>query len=291
MKKFHRVVIIALTVMLCVLPLASISTFAADRGKSLIVYGGDSIGDGDKMVGDRLGTLGYPADYAFAPDTDESSWNGYDIVYIGESVSSADVGTKFTLAESLVIISEPGLMDEMQVGAYDPAYDSDAYTGNYIIKNDICASGLSTFKGFTSDDVVPGFLLEWADGAVIVCENEKGSPAVTYFAKGITLVDGSTAVGPRIQWFFRGQFAAVATDETWQLWDAMINYVFPLPVVEEIVEETPAESASADGSSGEAPAAAVTATAPQTGDILMVSGALAIVSAGLALFIAQKKKR
>ena len=39
MKKFHRVVIIALTVMLCVLPLASIFTFAAERGRSISVYG------------------------------------------------------------------------------------------------------------------------------------------------------------------------------------------------------------------------------------------------------------
>ena len=52
-------------------------------------------------------------------------WVGYEIIFIGESVMSADVETKFTAADCVVIVSEPGNYDELLIGNYDSQYDTE----------------------------------------------------------------------------------------------------------------------------------------------------------------------
>lgn len=260
---------------------------AADRGKALIVHGNDGdMLEGDQAVADHLTSYGFTVDAAFAPNTDESSWQGYDLVFIGESVTSADVATKFTLADCLVIIGEPGLMDEMLVGEYDSQYDStNIYsTGGYNVVNDIIGCGLKKFEGFTSEDVIPGFLLTWADDAKIIVQNDNGSPAITLFEPGCKLVDGSSAVNYRMQCFFRRQDAAVATADTWLVWEKVIDYVFPVPVIEEAVEAAPDEAAPET-----AAAAAVSVSAAQTMDMSIAALALAAISSA-GIIISKRRK-
>lgn len=224
-----RILTVIMTILL--ITALALTLFAApDRGKVLVVHGGkDSVGNGDKAIGERLKGLGFgTVDYIYAKDTDESSYKDYSVVFIGESVSSADVGTKFTKATCFVICGEPGLWDELLIGNYDSAYDTAPYSGKYIVKNDIVKSGLSKFDGFTKD-ATPGFLKEWADGVQIIAENEKGAPAVTYAAKGAKMFDGSTAVGARATFFCRGQSAADFSSDSWKMFDALVNYAVPAP--------------------------------------------------------------
>ena len=228
MKKttLRTLLTLAMCAAILLLPLCA----AAPRGKALIVHGGaDGLGAGDKAVADRLTALGFTVDAIYAKNSTETSDDGYDLLYVPESVSSADVGTKFTDTKAAVIIGEPGLMDEFLVGQYDNTYDSNAYKGTYKVVNDVFKSGVTgSFKGFTTDDVIPGFLKEYCKGATVIAENEKGSPAVTLVKPGAELTDGSKANGYRIQWFFRRQDSANASAETWKLFDAAVNYMFPV---------------------------------------------------------------
>ncbi len=272
---------LALLTVILVLSLLPLTVFAA-RNAALVVYGGTDgkPGAGDTAVGDRLKGLGFAkVDYMFAPKTTDTTWKSYDIVFIGESVTAADVGTKFQKAECYVICGEPGLWDELLIGNYDTTYDSNAYKGKYIVKSDIISSGLKSFDGF-SKDATPGFLKEWGKGVTVIVENEKGAPAVTYAAKGAEMFDGSKAAGPRSTIFCRGQSAADFTADTWKVFDALVNYVLPLP------KATTAATTKAAATT--AAKAAATASA-KTADASVVIAAAVFASLAAAVVICKKK--
>jgi hypothetical protein len=276
MKKYLLVtVVIILTIMM-----TAPSVYAESRGKALIVHGtAEGILEGDQTVADKLTAYGFEVDTILAADSDENTWKNYDIIFIGESVTSADVGTKFTAADCIVIVSEPGNYDEMLLGNYDTQYDTEnVYNkGKYNVVNDIIGCGLKSFEGFDSEDVAPGFLLEWGEGGVVIVQNDNGSPAVTIFAPGAKLFDGSSSIYYRIQWFFRGQSAAAATSDTWKVFESVINYVMPLPVAEETT------AAAAD-------TAAATPAAAQTSDISIVSLLFAAAAASAFIFAVRKRR-
>ena len=288
MKKIIFVTTVVLLIAMMITP----AVFGAgERGKALIVYGyvEDAIGPGDLAIGARFESLGFAADYIAAPDSDENSWNGYDVVFIGESVTSADVATKMTLADTLVIVGEPGLWDETLMGNYDTVYDSEAYTGSYKIVNDLIGCGLTTFKGFTTDDVMPGFLLDCAEGIQIIAENENGSPAVTMIAPGGKMMDGSSAVNYRFSVFCRRQDSANFSDDSWKLFDAIIDFVYPIPVVEEVAAPSEAEQPAAAPAAETATPAAITVSSPQTADMTVIMSLAALVSAmGIVTFKKRK---
>ena len=287
MKKF----IFAATIVLLIAMMITPAVFGAgERGKALIIYGyvEDAIGEGDKAIGAKFESFGFATDYIAAPDSDENSWKGYDIVFIGESVTSADVATKMTLADTLVIVGEPGLWDETLMGNYDTVYDSEAYTGSYKVINDFIGCGLTSFKGFTVDDVMPGFLLDYAEGVQIIAENEKGSPAVTMIAPGGKLTDGSSAVNYRFSIFCRRQDSVNFTDDSWKVLESIIDFVYPLPVVEEVAAPVAAMESPAPASEAAAPVAVVV-SAPQTADMTVIMSLAAIVSAmGIVTFKKRK---
>ena len=284
MKKTLFVIV---AVVLMVMMFSPAVTAAGERGKALVVHGQFSedqpIGDGDRTLGVHLEAMGFAVSYILAPDATEDSWKGYDLIYIGESVTSADVSTKFQLADTFVICSEPGLFDEMLMGNYDTVYDSEPYTGNYIVVNDIINCGLKTFKGFTTDDVVPGFLLDYAPGVKIIVENENKSPAVSIAEKGAELIDGSKAINARAQFFCRRQDQVSFTADTWKVFDALINYIIPLPVTEEVVV---ADASAVDTAS----APAVITSSPQTADMTIVMSLAVVLSALSGIGIYKKRK-
>jgi hypothetical protein len=269
--------VIALLILVATVPCAH----ALTRGTALVVHGtADGILEGDRGVADKLTSYGFDVDIMLAADCDENTWVDYDIIFIGESVMSADVGTKFTEADCVVIVSEPGNYDELLMGNYDSQYDTEnVYSkGSYIVVNDIVNCGLSKFEGFSSEEVAPGFLLEWGAGGVVVVENEKGSPAVTVFSPGSELFDRSSALNYRIQWFFRGQDAVHATDDAWKVFESVINYVMPLPVPEETAAETIAEAETVTTE---------TTAAAQTSDTVMI---LSFIVAAAAIPVLKKRK-
>lgn len=277
-----KVLFALLAVLMIAMMIAPSVTAAADRGKVLVVHGtAAGVAKGDQAIGDRLKKLGFgTVDYKLAKDTTDTSWKGYNVVFIGESVTSADVATKFTKAECYVICGEPGLWDELLIGNYNSTYDTAAYKGKYTVKSDVMKSGLTTFDGFKAD-ATPGFLKEWGKGVTVLVENADKAPAVTYAAKGAEMFDGSKAVGARSTIFCRGQSAADFTDDTWKLFDALINYVLPVPV-----ETTQAAATTAKAAATTAKAAATTKAA-QTADlsiVMWVMAAGAAVSAGTLTF-------
>jgi|GEM_PF-4292444 hypothetical protein len=284
-------IIFTFTAILLIAMMIAPAAFAAgERGKALIIYGyvDDAIGEGDKAIGARFESLGYAADYVAAPDSDENSWKGYDIVFIGESVTSADVATKLTMADALVIVGEPGLYDEMQIGNYDTLYDSESYTGSYKVVNDLIGCGLTTFKGFTTDDVIPGFLLDYAEGVQIIAENENGSPAVTMVAPGGKLLDGSSAANYRFSIFCRRQDSLNFSDDAWKLFDAIIDFVYPIPVIEEVAVPAAEESPAPVAAETVAPAA-VAVSAPQTADMTVITALMALISAAGVVTLKKRK--
>jgi len=285
MKKITFIIVSVLLIAMMVSP----AVYAVgDTGKALIIYGyfEEAVGPGDLAVGARLESLGYAVTYIAAPDSDDNSWKGYDIVFIGESITSADVSTKMTLAETLVIVGEPGIWDEMQMGNYDTLYDSEAYTGSYKVINDLIGCGLTSFKGFTTDDVQPGFLLEYADGIQVIAENDAGAAAVTMVVPGGKLMDGSSAVDYRFSIFCRRQDSANFSDDAWKMFDAIVEFVYPPPVIEEVAVEAdvPAEA--------EAPAPVVVVapvTSPQTADMTVLMALASIISAAGVITFKKRK--
>ncbi len=78
------------------------AVYAETRGKALIVHGtADGILEGDQTVADKLAGYGFDVNVILAIDCDDNTWKGYDLVFIGESVMSADVETKFITADCI----------------------------------------------------------------------------------------------------------------------------------------------------------------------------------------------
>lgn len=282
MKKFS----IVMTVLLLTSILFTQAVYAESRGNALIVHGtAEGILEGDRTVADKLTSYGFDVDAILAVDCDENTWENYKIVFIGESVTSADVGTKFTAADCVIIVSEPGNYDELLLGNYDTQYDVDnVYSkGKYLVVNDVTGTGLTSFEGFSGEEVAPGFLLEWGKGGIVVVENELGSPAVTIFAPGAELFDGSAAINYRIQWFFRGQGAALATADTWKVFESVVDYVLPLPV-----EETEPEAVTVtEGSTEQAILPEVSA---QTADPGFIALFVAVAAVSAVLFTIKRRR-
>lgn len=281
MKKYLLVTVVVFLTVIMMAP----SIYAESRGTALIVHGTtDGILEGDQTVADNLTAYGFDVDFILAADCDENTWKGYDIIFIGESVISTDIGTKFTAADCIVIVSEPGNYDEMLLGNYDTQYDTaNIYSkGKYNVVNDIISCGLTSFEGFDSEDVVPGFLLEWGEGGVVIVENDNGSPAVTLFAPGSKLFDGSSAVNYRIQWFFRRQDAAVASSDAWKVFESVINYVMPIAVVKDTAVVTNPVTNDQTASS---PIAA------QTADMSIVAWLFAAIATSAGIFAVKKRKK
>ncbi len=281
MKKINIVMMIMLFSILL-----TQAVYAESRGNALIVHGtAEGILEGDQAVADQLTSYGFDVDAMLAVDCDENTWENYKIVFIGESVTSADVGTKFTAADCVVIVSEPGNYDELLLGNYDTQYDVDnVYSkGKYLVVNDVTGTGLTSFEGFSGEEVAPGFLLEWGKGGIVVVENELGSPAVTIFAPNAELFDGSAAINYRIQWFFRGQGAALATADTWKVFKSVVDYVLPLPV-----EETESETVSVPETGTEQ--AVIPEISAQTADLGFTALFAAAAAASAGLFTLKRRR-
>ncbi|HIZ55873.1 MAG TPA: hypothetical protein H9671_06675 [Firmicutes bacterium] len=273
---------------------ASVISVSAAEGTVLFVYGGTSVGEGDAAMQKHLEDMGFTVEMVEASASSTDMANGKAMVYVGESVAADAVGTKFSSVDVPVMMGEPGLFDEMLMGDYN---QTEGYEGTHtVVKADHpAAGGLSgEYKAF-STTAAPGWIYNYADTAEIIVEDQEGNAAVCLYDEGVAMIDGSTAPARRASFYIRGQDAANATAETWQVFDGVVNWLTG-STDEAPVEssEAPAESSTAPAESSETPAtsqaeSSAATSSPNTGDA-GIATVLAVCGLSAAALVVLAKK-
>ena len=232
MKKF----IAAIFILVFIISL-SISASAQPRGDVLFIYGyyeETSIGPGDLAVKARFEKLGFTVTMVAGPDCTTEMGTGKALIYAGESITSTDVADKYKDITVSAIMGEPGVFDDMLYGNFTQTDGSEgiftvAAPDNEVVK----AAGVTgDFDPFT-EIASPGFLTEYTVDAQILVQDDLAQAAIGLYETGAKMLNDFIAPARRATFYIRGQDAVSATEDTWKLFDAVVNWSSPAPIIVE----------------------------------------------------------
>lgn len=254
-----------------------VSAAAPDRGSAVVIYQPveGKIGAGDQLVIDRLTSLGFKVTPVIDADCKTADAASAALMFIGESCSSGNIKGKFAASATPIFCCEMAAWEDIGYGSQVSVTVSKVPVklsgDNEIVK------GMSTksFDLFKSDQTAIFINKETVTKDAVLIGEFEGHYAISAYDKGAELIDGSRAPARRASGFIYGQTAVEFTDATWELFEAVVNWLSPPPVIE-TTTAAPAKSA-----------AAAAAPVPQTFDA--VSGALALaVLSGTVLTVRKK---
>lgn len=292
MKKllFLAAIILAMLMPLTVLPVSG----AAARGEALLIWGGDALNDGDVYIKNELEKLGFTVTAVLDTDSTSEMANGKALIYICESIMSANVLDKFKNSPIPVIACEAGVYDDMLMTAVDGLFNEPVPDGAQVqILDHTITAGLS--KEFDPYDEPSG--KSWmlgipaGDGKVIAVNSDDTTKAIVFvFDAGAAMLDGFKAPAKRAGFYYQGANASTASSDANKLWINLVNWMVPEPVPETTVavtsapEITPTEAPAPDNTADNA------AVNPVTGDISLVL-LIAAAAAACTSYVAGKRKK
>ncbi|MCP4407748.1 MAG: DNRLRE domain-containing protein [Gammaproteobacteria bacterium] len=171
-------------------------------GKVLMVIGNSpsNPSPGDQSIRDYLERLGYTVSL-IQDDDSQGNFNAAvasnDVVYVSESVSANNVGTKLTGAAIGVVNTEGALNDELGIssGSTVPVGSSINITDtSHYITQPFAAGGLQIFAGAMEGLVVSGT----EAGGLQTLADSGGAAALVALETGAALYGGGTASGRRV---------------------------------------------------------------------------------------------
>lgn len=169
----------------------------------------------------------------------------------------------------------------VQTGAEGDVHPVD-FKGDSVIEASLTSKSFDLFTEASTMVVMDPATVS-AD-AVLIGQNADGNPPIVIYEKGAELIDGSKATSRRASGFIFGQTAVNFTPQTWELIEAVINWLSPEPLPE-TEPEKPAEEPEDPTVSG----SEVTA-APQTADIFMAAVLILSTSGIIAGTVNRRKK-
>jgi hypothetical protein len=275
-------IILYTVTLLMIISAAVLPAFAAeDRGSAVVVYQpvDGAMGDGDRMMIDHLESLGFTVRAVIDSECVTADADGAALLVLLESVSSANVKEKFAAIQAPILCFEMAAWEDLgmgsQTGATGDVFPA-VFGGNSEIENALSSKSFDLFTEAAT--MVPMDPSTVSPDALLIGENEEGNTLIAAYEKGAALIDGSAATSRRASGFVFGQTATIFTPQTWELRTAVINWLSPLPVV----EDTTAEPETAELPAEKAPVA-------QTSDIIAVT-LTACAAAAVILLQTQKKK-
>lgn len=184
----------------------------------LFVVGNTSLNSGDRAVREKLISYGYQVTVKDPHQVKTSDADGKGLVIISSTVSSSDVGTKFTHVSTPVLTWEAYLYDELKMTGATAEHDYGSGWGytklvskvDHPINRDV--RGTRTVVTHTEDFRFG----KPASSATIVAvaENMHDKPVIFTYEAGDQMV-GKTAPGKRIGWFFDDDTAVRLTADGW----------------------------------------------------------------------------
>ncbi len=194
---------------------------------ALFVVGHTSLGQGDKLVADRLEALGYELTIVEDEDVETDDADGMGLVLISSTVSSGKVGDKFAFVEVPVLTWESWLFDDLHMTGPDKHWDFGKEHDRKKIK--IVEGGHSITQGATGKFKIYNGKrrVRWGrpQGEAIVLGLVPGTDKAMLFAyeTGAWMRD-MEAPARRVGFFLDNGEAKHLTSTGWALFDAAVNW-------------------------------------------------------------------
>lgn len=176
---------------------------AVQRGIALLVVGSTSLSTGDTLIKNLLTNDGFAVTVKSDTAVTAADANGWTVIVISESVTSANVNTKFRASTSGILVNESALFDDMnmtgtaasQYGTFNDATinverGSIGQNAGWLGLQTIAFSTTSLAFGVPSSFQLPTFQ-GWRTGF-------PSQAMLFYYPKGMTMVGGFVAPGPRV---------------------------------------------------------------------------------------------
>lgn len=292
MKKLLVFLSLALCLLLA-LPL--VSNAAPDRGTAVFIYKpvDGATGEGDQAFMNFLVSAGFTVKGVPDEECTTANADGAALLAIGESVSSANVKEKFASVAAPIYCAEMAAWEDMGFGAQLASYDGDTYSvklsGSHAI---IAATANKNFDLFTEPQTTVCFDVSTAGaGGVVLASKDAENAYFIAYDKGSAMINGMTASSRRIASCIYGQTAAYLTRDAWAFIGAMIDWLSPPPVVEEVAVETAAAETAGTAEPAQPAAPAAVPTAPQTSDVSPFAVFAIVAGLGLVVLARENSKK
>ncbi|ENH95818.1 pectate lyase P358 [Gracilibacillus halophilus YIM-C55.5] len=196
-------------------------------GKSLLYIGNEI--EADYKTIEHLETLGFnQIDLIRAKDAETEDANGYDIIFVGESGGSADIGQKFMNVEIPVVYSKGWVVDDVFLSstASGDSGDIDGQSKLTIQDEDHpLASGLAgDVKVYTEAGKV-NFGTPGEEAEIIAAvEGDDSKSTIFAYEEGAKRVNGDLVPARRVSTFLFKNQEDYMTDDGWKLFDKSIEW-------------------------------------------------------------------
>lgn len=257
-------------------------TGSTARGEVLLVWGGDAINEGDAFIISELEKLGFSVTTVLDTDSTSVMADGKALVYICESIMSANVLDKFTNSPVPVVACEAGVYDDMLMTPADGLFNEGVPEGAMvqIFDHEITAGIPKEFEPYDEPSGKSWMLgIPEGDVRIIAASSADTTRAVVFiYDSGANMADGFKAPAKRAGFYFQGAYASTASADAKKLWTNLINWMSPEPVPETTAEVVIVPDTVTAGSPDTEIIADSVTQSPATGDIslfMMIAAAAA----------------
>ena len=176
---------------------------AVQRGIALLVVGNTSLSIGDTLIKNLLTKDGFTVTVKSDTAVTAADANGWTVVVISESVTSANVNTKFRSATSGVLVNESALFDDMNM----TGTASDQYGTFNDTTINVERGSIGRNAGWLGPQAIAFFTISLAFGIPSSFQLptfqgwRTGFPSqamLFFYPKGMTMVGGFVAPGIRV---------------------------------------------------------------------------------------------
>jgi hypothetical protein len=200
------------------------------RPKALfVVENAATLRPSDELLRARIASLGFDVEVRKAPSSTSADANGRALIVVSETVTSGDVGTKFTNAAVPLISCEPAILDDLKMTGTSGSPGTDFGTELHETQLQITAghplaAGLS---GLVTVTTAQG-TYTWGNpsssaikvAGIVGKTNEWG---IFAYDTGDAMV-GLNAPARRVCFFPNGDVPATFNDNGWRLFDAAVKW-------------------------------------------------------------------
>ncbi len=194
----------------------------------LFIVGDTNLNSGDQAVNDKLIQLGYTVTLRSASASSTSDANGRGLVIISSTVSSSQVGSKFTDVAVPVLTWESYLYDDLKMTGttvnhdYGTAWHAQRLVG---INAHPISAGLSGTRRIANTDLDWNYGRPASSATKVAYVEGQSSSEIAIFAydAGDHMV-GKVAPAKRIGWFWNNTSAAHITANGWQYFSQAVAW-------------------------------------------------------------------
>ncbi len=201
---------------------------------ALLVVGSTTLSTNDKIINDRLWSLGYSVTLKSGSGATSADATGKDLVLISSTVNPTDVNTKFKNVTTSVMTWEGQLFDDMGLTSAGTSYIGTAtgqtslkiLTANHPLASGLQAQDMTIFYG----SPMVASTLNWGKPATTAIKlaglaSDTTKSAIFAYDKGVQMV-GLVAPARRAAFMIDDTSSARINDSWWAQWlfDAAVNW-------------------------------------------------------------------